>query len=81
MFCSPLPIDYIDIVDTTGAIIMCFLVQIKYIGQTHTAQDGSSLDMAPSTTMAAKGVRPHLDNLKDKVKHQTQREGVSRVFL
>lgn len=41
--------------------------QIKYIGQTQAAPDGSSLDMSPSSTMAAKGVKPHLENLKAKV--------------
>jgi len=44
------------------------LTQIKYIGQTQPASDGSSLDMPPSTTMAAKGVHPHLENLKTKVR-------------
>lgn len=42
--------------------------QIKYIGQTQAAFDGSSLDMPPSSTMAAKGVHPHLENLKTKVR-------------
>lgn len=42
--------------------------QIKYIGQTQAASDGSSLDMPPSSTMAAKGVHPHLENLKTKVR-------------
>lgn len=59
----------IDGMTVYPTIIALFSVQIKYIGQTHAAHDGSSLDMAPSTTMAAKGVRPHLDNLKAKVKH------------
>lgn len=40
--------------------------KIKYIGQADAASDGSSLDMPPSTTMAAKGVQPHLENLKAK---------------
>ena len=44
------------------------LTQIKYIGQTQAASDGSSLDMPPSSTMAAKGVHPHLENLKTKVR-------------
>ncbi|CAM9962480.1 unnamed protein product [Ascophyllum nodosum] len=40
--------------------------KIKYIAQSQAARDGSSLDMAPSTTMAAKGIQPHLENLKTK---------------
>lgn len=46
-------------------------VQIKYIGQADAASDGSSLDMPPSTTMAAKGVQPHLENLKAKVRESS----------
>lgn len=46
-------------------------VQIKYIGQAEAASDGSSLDMPPSSTMAAKGVQPHLENLKTKVDMDT----------
>ncbi|CAM9959091.1 unnamed protein product [Ectocarpus sp. 6 AP-2014] len=40
--------------------------KIKYIRQTQPASDGSSLEMPPSSTMAAKGVQPHLENLKTK---------------
>ncbi|CAM9679004.1 unnamed protein product [Ectocarpus sp. 12 AP-2014] len=40
--------------------------KIKYIGQTQAASDGSSLEMPPSSTMAATGVQPHLENLKTK---------------
>lgn len=52
-------------------ILVCFEIpirmQIKYLGQSQAAPDGSSLDMPPSRTMAAKGVQPHLENLKAKV--------------
>lgn len=46
------------------------VAQIKYIGQKHASPDGSSLDMSPSSTMAARGVQPHLENLKIKVRVQ-----------
>ncbi|CAM9123350.1 unnamed protein product, partial [Sphacelaria rigidula] len=40
--------------------------KIKYIGQTKASPDGSSLDVPPSSTTAARGVQPHLENLKIK---------------
>ncbi|CAM9642682.1 unnamed protein product [Phaeothamnion confervicola] len=40
--------------------------KVKYVRQSEPAEDGSSLDIVPADTMAARETRPHLERLKAK---------------